>query len=208
VVYFNHSYEYKAHHETDGAETYKYTLGNVIGDDAGVYLVSRKGSNSVDEAEGSYSADTQFDLLTSMAKINAADVDCIKLVEKDGETVYKVYLNKSAAKSIQKSIIDIINSNDAEGVVDVTNYMDLEEYVFEEAVVEVKYLNGELVSIECETEVNYTPIGGDYTEYNVTLKNSISLEINAELEKAEEYKAPTSTGKLAGIGASKYYLVD
>ena len=53
-VYFNHSYEYKAHHETDGAETYKYTLGNVIGDEAGVYIVSRKGSNNVSPAEGTH----------------------------------------------------------------------------------------------------------------------------------------------------------
>lgn len=76
-IYFNHSYTYKAHHEDDGAETYKYTLGNVIGDDAGVYLVSRKGKNTVTLVDGTYTADTQFDYLSSMVIIDADNVDCI-----------------------------------------------------------------------------------------------------------------------------------
>lgn len=206
-VYFNHSYEYKAHHETDGAETYKYTLGNVIGDDAGVYLVSRKGTNVVSPVAGEVSVDNQFDYLTSMALINSANVDCIRIIEEDNETTYKVYLNKASVLGIQQKILNIINSNDAEGVLDVNNYFNTSEYVFEEAIIEVKFVDGKLTLINCETQVRYNPIGGEYTEYNVELKNSIKLEINKNLDKAIEYKAPSSTGKIVGIGAAKYYVL-
>lgn len=207
-VYFNHSYEYKTHHETDGAETYKYTLGNVIGDEAGVYIVSRKGSNNVSPAEGTYSADTQFDYLAAMAIIDPANVDCIRIIEDGDETTYRFYLNKQAVLGIQQKILTLINSNDAEGVVDVNNYLNSEEYIFEEAVVEVKIENGEIVGVECETEIRYTPTDGDYTEYNVTLKNSIEIKVNSKLEDAEEYKAPSSTGKIVGIGAAKYFILN
>ncbi len=206
-VYFNHSYEFKAHHETDGAETYKYTLGNVIGEDAGVYLVSRKGGNTVSAIEEERSADTQFDFLASMTIIDPTTADCIKVIEKNEEITYKIYLNKASVLNIQQKILGLINSNDAAGVVDVNNYLNSEEYIFEEAVVEVKLKNNELVSIKCETEIRYTPTGGDYTEYNVALKNTINITVNNKLENAEEYKAPSSTGTLLGIGAAKYYIL-
>ena len=48
-VWFNHSYVYKAHHEEDGAETYKYTVGNI--QDGSVHLVSRKGKNDITPVE-------------------------------------------------------------------------------------------------------------------------------------------------------------
>lgn len=206
-VSFNHSYEFKAHHEEDGAETYKYTLGNVVGDEAGVYLVSRKGKNEVAPAKGTFTADTQFDLLTSMAVFDADSVDCIRVEEKGKETVYKIYLNKASVLGIQKKIVDLINSNDAAGVLDVDNYLNTSNYIFEEALVEVKFENGALRSIECETEIHYTPVGGEYTDYNVTLVNEIVIEINENLEDAEDYKAPSSTGTLLGIGAAKYYIL-
>lgn len=205
-TYFNHSYQYKAHHETDGAELYKYTLGNVIGNDAGIYLVSRKGKNVVSPANGEYSADTQFDYLVSMALINAIQVDCIQVVTESSKTTYKINLNKQASASIQQKILEIINSNDAEGVVDTNNYFNLEEYIFEEAVVEIVVKNGKLSSVKCNTEVRYVPTGGEYTEYNVTLKNTIELRINDNLDKAQEYTAPSSIGTIAGIGAAKYYI--
>ena len=206
-VYFNHSYEFKAHHETDGAETYKYTLGNVIGDDEGVYLVSRKGSNSVSAVENECSADTQFDFLASMAIIDPTTVDCIKVIEKNEEVTYKIYLNKASVLGIQQKILSLINSNDAEGVVDVNNYLNSEEYIFEEAVVEVKLKEDELVSIKCETEIIYVPTDGEYTEYNVALKNIIDIAVNNKLEDAGEYEAPSSTGNIVGIGAAKYYIL-
>lgn len=206
-VYFNHSYEFKAHHETDGAETYKYTLGNVIGEDEGVYLVSRKGSNSVSAVENECSADTQFDFLASMAIIDPTTVDCIKVIEKNEEVTYKIYLNKASVLGIQQKILSLINSNDAEGVVDVNNYLNSEEYIFEEAVVEVKLKEDELVSIKCETEIRYVPTDGEYTEYNVALKNTIDIAVNNMLEDAGEYEAPSSTGNIVGIGAAKYYIL-
>lgn len=207
-VYFNHSYEFKAHHETDGAETYKYTLGNVTGDEAGVYIVSRKGNNQVSAANGTYSADTQFDYLASMAILNADYVDCIKVIEKNDEVTYKVYLNKQAVLGIQEKILDLINSNDAEGVVDVNNYLNSSDYMFEEAVVEIKMEDGVLTEIKCETEIRYTPTGGEYTDYNVTLKNTIEIDINGDLEDAEDYTAPASaTGNFRGLEAAKYYIL-
>ena len=206
-VYFNHSYEYKAHHETAGAETYKYTLGNITGSDAGVYLVSRKGSNTVTAVEGEYSADTQFDYLISMAIIDPSTVDCIKVITNGDEVTYKIYLNKTAVLGIQQKILAMINSNDAEGVVDVNNYLNSEEYIFEEAIIEVKLKNGQLTSIKCETEIRYVPTGGDYTEYNVTLKNTIEININNKLTNAESYQAPSSTGTIVGIGAAKYFIL-
>lgn len=206
-VYFNHSYEFKAHHETDGAETYKYTLGNVIGEDAGIYLVSRKGKNDVAATNGNYSADTQFDFLSAMAIINPAHVDCIKIVQDGDKTTYRIYLSKASVIAIQQKILDIVNSNDAEGVVDVNNYLNSTDYIFEEAVVEVTVKNGALAAIKCETEIRYTPTGGDYTEYVATLKNTIELEINKKLDDAQEYTAPDSKGVLVGIGAAKYYIL-
>ena len=79
--------------------------------------------------------------------------------------------------------------------------------MFEEAIIEVKFVDGKLTLINCETQVRYNPIGGEYTEYNVELKNSIKLEIYKKLDKAIEYKAPSSTGKIVGIGAAKYYVL-
>jgi len=206
-TYFNHSYQYKAHHETDGAELYKYTLGNITGSDAGVYLVSRKGQNVVSPVNGECSADTQFDYLVSMALTNALQVDCIQIITASDKTTYKINLNKQAAVSIQQQILEIINSNDADGVADVNNYFNLEEYIFEEAVVEIVLKNGKLSSIKCNTEVRYVPTDGEYTEYNVTLKNTIELNINNKLNNAQQYTAPTSTGTIVGIGAAKYYIL-
>lgn len=205
-IYFNHSYEFKAHHEDDGAEKYKFTLGNVIGDDAGVYIVSRKGSNQVSPVTENVSADTQFDFLTSMAIIDASKVDCIKK-EVDGTvTEYKVYLNKTATFAIQEKIIDIINSNNAEGVLDVENYFNTDNYIIEEAIIVVKYNGNTLESIKCETEVRYEPTDGEYTEYKVTLNNVVEIELNKKLDDALDYEAPDSTGTWAGIGAAKYYI--
>ena len=205
-VYFNHSYMYKAHHEEDGAENYKYTLGNVIGEEAGVYLVSRKGSNVVSPIDSGKSVDTQFDYLTAMALINADNVDCIRKDTKDGVTTYKVYINSLAAVSVQEKIIGIINSNDAEGVVDVNNYFN-QDFTLKDALIEVKMQDGKIKSIKCETELKYVPTGGDYTAYNITLNNLIEIKVNDKLDKALEYTAPSSTGKIVGIGASKYYVL-
>ena len=143
-----------------------------------------------------------------MAIIDPANVDCIRIFEDGDETTYRFYLNKQAVLGIQQKILTLINSNDAEGVVDVNNYLNSEEYIFEEAVVDVKIENGEIVGVECETEIRYTPTDGDYTEYNVTLKNNIEIKVNSKLEDAEEYKAPSSTGKIVGIGAAKYFILN
>ena len=120
-VDFNHSYEYKAHTEEDGAETFKYTIGNI--QDGTVHQVSRKGNNEITALDG-VSANTQFDYLVGAAKLNATDVDCISKEEKDGSVFYYIYATTTKTLSIKDKITEIINSNDAEGVMDVDNYFN------------------------------------------------------------------------------------
>ena len=205
-VWFNHSYEYKAHHEEDGAETYKYTIGNISADNS-VHMVSRKGSNVVTAAEG-ITLDTQFAYLTAAVTQTANNFECIKKEQKDGSTFYYMYLNKAATLATQDVILDLINSNNADGVVDVNNYFDTEHYTVNDAALIVEMKNGKLKNITCETELSYTPIGGEYTDYQVTLNNVIKLSVNENLDKASEYEAP---GKADGVfgslsTAGKYIL--
>ncbi|MBO4534554.1 MAG: hypothetical protein J5755_01300, partial [Clostridia bacterium] len=90
---FNHSYEFKTHHEEDGAETYKYTIGNI--QDGSAHLVSRKGSNTI-TALGSVTAESQFNYLTGAFLFDADNVDCIQKETSGGVTVYTVYLKENA----------------------------------------------------------------------------------------------------------------
>ena len=186
-VNFNHSYKYKTHHEEDGAEAYEYAIGNMQNGD--VYLASYKGSNVYTKLED-VSVDTQFDYVVAPVLQKAENIDCIKL-NKEGEVeTYTLYLNKQGATSLQDIIVDLINSNDAEGVVDVNNYLN-SDYLMKEAEIVVTLENGVLKSVECLTEFKYAPTGGEFTEYNVTLTNKLSFFINKNLKKAEKYEAPS-----------------
>jgi hypothetical protein len=136
------------------------------------------------------SVDTQFDYVVAPVLQKAENIDCIKL-NKEGEVeTYTLYLNKQGATSLQDIIVDLINSNDAEGVVDVNNYLN-SDYLMKEAEIVVTLENGVLKSVECLTEFKYAPTGGEFTEYNVTLTNKLSFFINQNLEKAEKYEAPS-----------------
>lgn len=205
-VDFNHSYEYKAHSEEDGAETYKYTVANI--QDGSVYTVSRKGSNEITATD--LTVDTQFEYLFGAAMVDASDVDCIKKVEKNGSTFYYIYTKTSKSLSIMDTITEIINSNEAEGVVDVDNYFDSSNYTIKDAEIVVEIKDGALVSIDVNTKITYNPTEGEHTENNITLKNTITLKINENLDKAEEYEAPKSTTTgLSGFGLNnaKYYIL-
>ena len=188
-VWFNHSYRYRAHHETDGAEAYEYTLGNLSDGTNKVYLVSRRGTNTAEEQTG-ISVDTQFEYLTGMITQTAESVDCIRKETEGDNTVYRVYLGRNATLGVQSKILDIINSNEGEGVVDVNNYFNANAYTVNEAEVVVEMKNGEIVGIDCKTELCYEPTAGEYTEYNITLTNTIELKVNEKLEDAQEYEAP------------------
>lgn len=202
-VWFNHSYKYKAHHETDGAESYKYTIGNL--QDNSVHLVSRKGSNT-DTTLSGVSADTQFDYLVSPFIQSSANVDCIKKVTENTTTTYHIYMNKTATRSLQDTILDLINSNDAEGVVDVNNYFDANANTIRESELIVTMENGQIVDVSCATELVYCPTGGEYTEYNITLTNTLSLKINDKLTTAQEYEAPSKALATLGFGGLKDIL--
>ncbi len=201
-VWFNHSYMYKAHHEEQGAENYKYTLGNIT--DGTTHLISRKGSNVITPVTG-YTADTQFDYLVSPFNFTANNIDCISSAISGNTTVYKVHLNNQTALNVQDKIIDIINSNEAEGVVDVNNYIG-GNVIIKKAAFVITVVNGKLSKMEIETDLKYNPIGGEFTDYNITLTNNLTLEVNNKLSEAESYEAPNKAAATLGIGGLKYIL--
>ncbi len=212
VAWFNHSYYYKAHSETAGKETYKYTLGNVNGtdeDNQGTWLISRKSSNTQTKVEN-VTADTQFDFLTSMIKQNASEIDCIKKQTSGTATTYTVNLGKSATQSVQQKIIDMINTNEYGDVIEVNNYFN-DENIVKDAIIKIVLTDGKISSITCETELCYNPIAGDWTEYNITLNNKIELKVNDNLKKAQDYVLPTKVKGTLGWGKnlndSEYYIL-
>ena len=213
VDWFNHSYYYKAHSESAGKETYKYTIGNVNGEDEenqGTWLISRKSSNTQTKLEN-VTADTQFDFLTSMVKLKANEIDCIKK-EISGTTVtYSVYLGKLATKSVQQQIVGMINTNSYDDVIEVNNYFNTEN-IIKDASIKIVLTDGKITSIVCDTELRYNPTGGDFTDYNITLNNVIDLQVNKNLTKAQGYEPPKKVkGSILGFGKnlndSEYYIL-
>ncbi|MBQ9713808.1 MAG: hypothetical protein IJV83_00625 [Clostridia bacterium] len=191
-VWFNHSYKYKTHHEEDGAEAYEYAIGNI--EDGTVYCASYKGDNTYTVVED-ITVDTQFDYMVAPIYQKAENIDCIKKVEKDEKVTYTLYVNKAGMLAMQNTILEMINSNTAEGVLDVENYFN-EEYMIEEAEIVVVMENGAVTKVDCLTELRYAPTGGEYTEYNILLTNKIEFLINDKLSKAQDYEAP---GKADGL---------
>ena len=207
-VAFNHSYEFKTHHEEDGAETYKYTIGNIT-EDGSVYLVSRKGSNTITPL-GATTVNTQFDYLTEGFRYTANDVDCIKKETKNGVVTYRIYLSNSETLAVNQKIADLINSNDAEGVIEVDNYFDSTDYLLKESCFTVIIDNGTLTNIEIETKLKYNPTDGEYTDKRITLSDKMTLEINKNLDKAQAYSAPKSTTTSLGhygLNNAKFYIL-
>lgn len=206
-VDFNHSYEYKAHTEEEGAETYKYTIANIR--NGSVYQVSRKGTNVITEVTG-VTVDTQFDYLFNAAMVNIDNIDCIKKVINGNTTIYRLYINKTETLSVQDKIIDIINSNEATGVIDVDNYFNSSKNMIKESEIVIEMKANAITKIEVTTEIRYNPTGGEYTERQITLTNSIVLEINKKLTDAQKYKAPETTETTnmlnPGLNNAKYYI--
>lgn len=205
-VDFNHSFAYKAHTDTDDKDTFKFTVGNVKTGE--VYRISRKGTNTNTLLDG-ISADERFDYLTSIAKANYSDVDCIKKAEKDGSVFYYIYLDKTSTHNVQKKITDVINSNPTDNVTDVQNYFNEDNRIDEaEMVVEIK--DGALVAIDITTQLRYCPTGGEYTERNIVLTNTISLVVNDKLSAAQGYVAPDAVSTTLGhygLNNAKFYIL-
>lgn len=185
-VWFNHSYKYKSHTEEDGAENFEYAIGNIENGD--VYLASYKGDNVYTLVEDK-TVNTQFDYMVTPALQTVSNIDCVKKVVEGNKTTYYLYLNENGTASVQDYILDMVNSNTATGVTKVENYFN-NEYIVKEAEVVVEMIDGEVSSVECLTELKYCPTGGEYTEYNITLTNTIELQINEKLDKAQDYVAP------------------
>lgn len=204
---FNHSYEFKTHHEADGAETYKYTIGNI--QDGSVHLISRKGSNTITELEG-VTVDGQFDWLTEAFLYNASDVDCIYKKTSGNAVTYEIYLKNEATVAVNGKVSDMINSNEAEGVVAVNNYFDNSDYEVKESALTIELSGGVLNKISAETEIKYYPIGGEYSDKRITLTDTLELNVNKNLSDAKQYEAPKNTtttlGKY-GLNNSKFYIL-
>lgn len=204
---FNHSFEYKAHTDTDDKDTFKFTVGNIKTGE--VYRISRKGTNTntlLDEV----SADGQFDFLTSIAKVKYTDVDCIKKIQKNGSIFYYVYFDKKATHDVQKRIIEVINSNPSDNVTNVQNYFNENDNQIDEAEMVVEIKNGVLVAIDITTRLRYCPTGGEHTERNIALKNTISLIVNNKLSAAQDYVAPNAVATTLGhygLNNAKFYIL-
>lgn len=204
-THFNNSYEYHSHHETDGKETYKYTYGNVTDDEFETYLVSRKGSNTYENAEG-VTAETRFDFMTKLFAVTAEKTDCLRKETEGTTDTYTVYLSDDAVVEMMEGIVGILNSNPAQGVVTVENYFNKEDHTVKDAHFTVVVTEGKLVSMELDTEIKYNPTAGEYTERNVTLDNELILKVNDRLEKAQAYTAPKKAKATLGFGGLDYIL--
>ena len=189
-VDFNYSYEYDIHTEEDGAEKFSYIIGNIT--DGSVYTVSRKGADIVSPAEEAYSADERFDYVTSfITGLEASDISCIEITRDGVNTGYAIHLNDGAALDVQKNILDMINSNTAEGAVDADNYFNFDEYSINSAVAEITVSGGNLAAANISTEFAYYPVGStEYADERVTLKNSVEITVNENIAEASEYEAP------------------
>ncbi len=186
-VWFNHSYKYKSHTEDAGAENFEYAIGNMTTGE--VYLASYKGTNTYTLVTDK-TVDTQFNYMIAPALQTSDNIDCLKKTTDNDKTTYYLYLNKQGTASVQDYILDMVNSNTAVGVTKVENYFN-SEYVVQEAEVVVEVVNGKVTNVKCLTELKYCPVGGEYTEYNITLTNTIELKVNDKLTSAQSYTAPT-----------------
>ncbi len=205
-VWFNHSYEYKSHTEEDGAEKYAFTIGNV--QEGGTYIIKRKGGNTNELLEN-VTIDTQFDYLVNPFLFSVEDIDCIRKAVDKNKTTYKLYLSNASAIAVQDKIIDIVNSNEEAGVLDVDNYMS-SNVTIKDAEFIVEIVDGEIVSMKIKTDLKYNPTAGDYTDYNITLTNELEILVNKKLDKASDYEAPEKVvGSFLNVGLNnvKYYIL-
>ena len=134
---------------------------------------------------------------------------CIKKVINGDTTLYKLYIKKTETLSVQDKIIDIINSNEATGVIDVDNYFNNSKNMIKGSEIVIEMKANTIAKIEVTTEIRYNPIGGDYTERQITLTNSVVLEINDKLTDAADYEAPETTNTTfghIGLNNAKYYI--
>ncbi len=206
---FNKSYKYRNHTETDGNENYKFTEGNVTGD-GHVWLIHRKGANAQEDLGKTKTANSVFDEMTSYFTLVASDVDCIEKTQKNDESIFDIHINEAKTIALIKSIVALINSNPTKdaGVIKAENYLNENEYTVEDASFTVTMANGQLKSISFESKLIYTPTSGDYSENHITLKNTLELVFDKELNDAQKYEAPkTGTTPVTGLNSSKFYIL-
>ena len=207
-VDFNYSYMFKAHTEEDGAENYKYTIGNI--QDGSIYKISRKGSNTQTLLED-VSINDYFDINLTGLNFDTNSLDMINITSNnDGSKTYKLFIKNNKAIQSMKDIVKLLNSNEEDEIVNVENYLDENNYNIEDYECSYTIKDGKLVSFNLDTEIRYTPTDGEYQAGVVVLKNSISLSVNNNIDKATEYVAPenvnTTIGK-KGLNNSKFYIL-
>lgn len=206
-VDFNYSYEYDIHMQDDSGEKFSYIIGNIT--DGSVHTVSRKGTDVVTPATQNYSADERFDYATAfISAIKVSDIACIEIVQSGANTAYLLHLNDAAAIAVQEQILELINSNEADGAADVNNYFNSSEYSIDGATAEITVSDGKLASANISTELSYYPVGStEYADERVTLKNNVTIGINENLDKASEYEAPEEADTSIFGNASIEYIL-
>ena len=154
-------------------------------EDGSVYIVSRKGKNTVTPLSD-VSVDTRFDYLTAPFIIDASKVDCLSKTIADGVTTYQIGIKDEYTVAMQDKILEMVNSNNVEGVIKAENYFNNEFYNIKSSELIVTMRNGKIESITVETNVKYCPTDGEWVDSNVTLKNTLQLLVNSNLDKAKK----------------------
>ena len=109
---------------------------------------------------------------------------------------------------MQEQILELINSNEADGAADVNNYFNSSEYSIDGATAEITVSDGKLASANISTELSYYPVGStEYADERVTLKNNVTIGINENLDKASEYEAPEEADTSIFGNASIEYIL-
>lgn len=191
---FNHSTEYQAYTESGEAIKDKHTYCNIS--DGAVYLVLGREKNESALTEN-ISVNTQFDYMVSIACINFDNIDCIKkTVDKDGISTYNIYLNTVATSYIEDKINEMFNFNSNEKVIDTANIFIGDNYLIDDSVMVVEMIDAEIKSIAVDISIKYFPIVGDNIDEQISLTNSIKLDINTRFHNAAKYKAPKNAIEL------------
>jgi hypothetical protein len=111
--------------------------------------------------------------------------------------------------SVQDKILDIVNSNEETGVLDVDNYMNSVVNI-KDAEFTVEFVDGKIVRVSIKTDIKYNPISGEYIDYNVTLTNELELLVNDKISSASNYEAPDKVeGNIINVGLNnfKYFIL-
>lgn len=194
---FNNSFTYKSHTEEDGKESYKYTIGNI--QDGSVWLVSRKGSNKYEKTDA-YTADERFDYLTDVILPDVSEIKCLAKYGSGADVSYDVFFTDDAVQTLVDKVLGYVNSNPAPEVIPVNNYVNKTACEITKVGAYFELKGGIPVKANCDLQIRYAPVGGDYRGQSITLDEVLELNVNSALAKAKKYESPKKAESTLGIG--------